>query len=435
MEPEQPTRPLWLDPAGAEPTAAQPAAGDPTAAGPETTEVPLEPPSSTSPPPPSPPNPMPPDEAPAGSGSSGWLKPAIAGAVVGALVAAGVAGGIVAASDDDAPRTAASVVRSSTKLEGEKLDVAGVLAEVEKGVVAIHVEGTQQTPLGLRRGEAAGSGMIIDDEGLVLTNAHVVSGANTIEVTLFDGRDVAADLVGADSGNDVALIRLRETDDLTPVELGDSDELQVGDSVVAVGNALNLGATPTVTTGIVSALNRAIDADSVQLEDLIQTDAAINQGNSGGPLVNASGQVIGVNTAVATGQNAQNIGFALSINNVKTIVERVQSGGGDRATAFLGVSTASVAEVSEAVRERLDIERDSGAFVQEVVSGTAADDAGLEVGDVITKVDDDEVTTALDLIEAIQSHDPGDEVRITYERGGETRSTTVKLGSKAAANG
>jgi S1-C subfamily serine protease len=308
-----------------------------------------------------------------------------------------------------------------------------VLDAVEQGVVAIHVSGSTQAPFGGGRTESAGSGMIIDDEGLVLTNAHVVNGANSIQVTLADGRDIAADFVGASSSDDVALIRLRDTSDLSPVELGNSDELQVGDSVVAVGNALNLGATPTVTTGIVSALNRTIEAESQTLENLIQTDAAINRGNSGGPLVDANGRVIGVNTAIAA--DGQNIGFALSINEVKAIVDSVRKGGGDQSIAFLGVRTASIADVSAAVLERLNIDLDEGAFVQSVEPGTAAQEAGLEAGDVITEVDGTAVPTAAALTEAIQDHDPKDRVRITYVRDGASRTVTVTLGSKAAAAG
>jgi len=271
----------------------------------------------------------------------------------------------------------------------------------------------------------------------VIAVPFVFSGiAISVALVQFPGqtsRLYAADLVGASSSDDVALIRLRETADLTPVELGDSDELQVGDSVVAVGNALNLGATPTVTTGIVSALNRAIDAESEHLENLIQTDAAINRGNSGGPLVNAEGKVIGVNTAIAA--DGQNIGFALAINEVKAIIESVRNGGGDRTTAFLGVRTLSVADVSAAVRDRLGIDLDEGAFVQAVEPGTAAADAGLEAGDVITKVDDTTVRTAASLTEAIQDRKPGDQVRITYVRDGDTRTANVTLGSKADISG
>jgi putative serine protease PepD len=431
MEPEQPTRPLWLDPSAATPAEESPTTDLPPVEDLDA-EVPYaEDPAGTPPPPPmppSPPNPLPPDPTPAVAGGTGWLKPAIAGAVVGALVAAGVAGGIVAASDDDngSGSSVAAVTRSSSSLSGEKLDVAAVLDAVEQGVVAIHTSGSVEGP-------AAGSGMIIDDEGLVLTNAHVVRGASSIEVTLADGRDIAADLVGASSSDDVALVRLRETSNLSPVDLGNSDELQVGDSVVAVGNALNLGATPTVTTGIVSALNRTIEAEGESLENLIQTDAAINRGNSGGPLVNASGKVIGVNTAIAA--DGQNIGFALSINEVKAIVDSVRNGGGDQSVAFLGVRTASIADVSAAVLQRLNIDLDEGAFVQAVEPGTAAQDAGLEAGDVITEVDGAAVKTAAGLTEAIQGHDPQDKVRITYVRDGESTTVTVTLGSKAAASG
>ena len=419
MEPEQPTRPVWLDQPEVTPTE----------------ELPAPPPMPPAPPtPPSPPNPLP-AEADVPAAATGWLKPAIAGAVVGALVAAGVAGGIVAATKDDNTSTVRSaspvVTRQSAQLGGSKLDVASVLDAVEKGVVAINVQGTATNGFNSGTFDAAGSGMVIDSSGLVLTNAHVVSSANKITVTLYDGRNIDADLVGASSTDDVALIRLRDTSNLSPVKLGDSDKLQVGDSVVAVGNALNLGATPTVTTGIVSALNRSLDAENNEhLEKLIQTDAAINHGNSGGPLVDATGAVIGVNTAIAS--EGQNIGFALSINQVKTVIDSLRNGGGDKATAFLGVNSGNLSDVSQAVRDRLNIDGTSGAFVQQVVPGTAAERAGLEAGDVIVGVDNTTVKVATDLTRAILAHKPGDKVTIHYQRDGATHTTTATLGSRAA---
>jgi S1-C subfamily serine protease len=442
MEPEQPTRPLWLEPPTAPPTAATP--GPPTTAMPESTGIPVGPPPAppASPVPPSPPNPLPP-EADVPAKPTGWLKPAIAGAVVGALVAAGVSGGIVAATKDDnsSTRSSAPVVsRASTDLGGEKLNVASVLDAVEKGVVSINVQGTSGASGSRLRGgtfEAAGSGMIIDSSGLVLTNAHVVAGANNITVTLYDGTSISGTVLGASATDDVALVKLSKAPGVNAVTFGDSTKLQVGDAVVAVGNALNLGATPTVTTGIVSALHRSLDAENNEhLENLIQTDAAINHGNSGGPLVDATGKVIGVNTAVAS--SGQNIGFALSINNVKTVVDRLRSGGGDKAaptTTFLGVSTSNVSDVIPDVRDRLGITTDKGAFVQNVVAGSAADQAGLQAGDVITKIDSSSVTQASDVGRIVQGHKPGDTIQITYQRDGQSHTASATLGSRAVQPG
>ena len=422
---EQPARPLWLDPPTAPPLA-EPPAGPPVG------------PPPSSPPPPSPPNPLPsaPRHAAEPKPSSGWLKPALAGGIVGALVAAGVAGGIVAANDnnDGSSRAVPVVSRASSRLAGEHLDVAHVLDAVENGVVAIEVKGVQSNGFQSGTFEAAGSGMVIDSTGLILTNYHVVQDANQITVTLSDGSQKAADFVGSSASHDVALIHVRNVSGLDVVKLGDSSALQVGDAVVAVGNALALGGTPTVTTGIVSALNRTITADNGEtLDSLIQTDAAINHGNSGGPLVDANGEVIGINTAVA-GDNSQNIGFALSINSVKSLIESLRKGGGEvTAGAFLGVSTSDVGTVAAAVRDRLGITRDDGAFVQEVVSGSGAEAAGLQPGDVITSIGGKSVKQAADVVTDIGAHKPGDQVDITYERDGAKHTTTATLGSKPVA--
>jgi putative serine protease PepD len=357
------------------------------------------------------------------------------GAVVGALVAAAVAGGIVAANDDGGSTQSVAVTRASSRLAGEKLDIHGVLAAVQPGVVSIGVEGIQSN--GIRSGsfQAAGSGMVIDASGLVLTNAHVVNGASTITVSLSDGRALPADLVGSMTSNDVALVKIRNVSGLDTVKFGQSAALQVGDAVVAVGNALNLGSTPTVTTGIVSALHRTIEAETgVTLDNLIQTDAAINPGNSGGPLVDAEGDVIGVNTAIAgCTQNgcSQNIGFALSIDSVKPLIDTLKAGGGQvRGGAFLGVSTSDLSDVVAQVRDRFGITRDSGAFVQQVVPGSGADQAGLQPGDVITEVDGRSVKGAADVGAIIQDHKPGDKVKVVYERQGKSQTTTATLGSK-----
>jgi S1-C subfamily serine protease len=410
--PEEPTRPQWLD----EP----PPAGPPPA-----------------PPPESPPNPLPPvPPAPAASppGGAGWLKPALVGGVVGALIAAAVAGGIVAASDDDnstVRSVSPAVSRASSRLAGDKLDIAHVLDSVEHGVVSIKVQGPSNNILGTGSFEAAGSGMVIDSTGLILTNAHVVSGATNITAVLFDGREVPADLVGSSPSSDVALVHARGVSGLDVVKLGKSGALQVGDAVVAVGNALNLGATPTVTTGIVSALNRTLDDDTgnIHLQDLIQTDAAINHGNSGGPLVDADGEVVGMNTAIAG--DAQNIGFAISIDQIKPLIDKLRNGNGEvRGGAFLGVSSSDVSEVTSAVKDRFNVKRESGAFVTQVLSGSAADSAGLEPGDVVFEVDGRSVSGAASLASIVQDHSPGDKVAVKYDRDGETHTVTVTLGSR-----
>jgi putative serine protease PepD len=261
--------------------------------------------------------------------------------------------------------------------------------------------------------------MILTPDGEVLTNAHVVAGATSIKVNLA-GESQARDatLVAADADKDVALLRITGASNLKTVQLGNSGDLRVGDDVVAIGNALDLKGSFTVTRGIVSALNRSIDGESgSSLDGLIQTDAAINPGNSGGPLVNAAGQVVGINTAV-DGQ-AQNIGFAIAIDNVKPMLDSLRSGQSTAATsrAYLGVSTQAV-------------DGTPGATVVDVGQGTPAASAGLQVGDVILSIDNQQVNDPDGLSSAIGSHKPGDKVTVTYQRNGARRTAQVTLGTR-----
>ena len=412
-----PTRPAWSSAPSSPPTA-EPAparAPNPSAFAPA----------------PAPPAPPAPDRRRSGEGSR-W-RPALTGAIAGAAVV-----GVVLASAlalgvgfDRGSGVGVGFDRPRLALQGEELDIQGVINAVQPGVVSLNVEGVRDTQVGPQLIEGAGSGMVIEPDGLVLTNAHVISGARSITVTVSDGRELPADLVGSiSSSSDVALVQIRGVSGLDTVTLGDSTAMQVGDDVVAVGNALNLGASPTVTTGIVSALNRSItEPNGANLENLIQTDAAINPGNSGGPLVNALGEVIGVNTAVAGG--AENIGFALSIDSVKPLIDVLRSGGGEvRGGAFLGISSADLANVNPAVLDRLGIERQDGAFVVEVSPGTAAAEAGLETGDVILALDGEAVQGSAEVSAAIIDREPGDEVEIRFLRNGEEQTVVATLGSR-----
>jgi putative serine protease PepD len=289
-------------------------------------------------------------------------------------------------------------------------------------VVSIHT--------GVRGGEAAGSGVVISSDGVVLTNAHVIEDADTIEVDFADGRTAEARLLGSLPEADVAVIQAEGLDQpVTAAELGTSADLQVGDSVVAIGNALNLGEAPSVTTGIVSALNRSIQTpDGDSLDDLIQTDAAINPGNSGGPLINSRGQVVGINTAILA--NAQNIGFALSIDSIRDIVEDLRAGKQvENVKPLLGVETVDVGNVSAEVADRYAIEVTSGAFVQRVTQGSGAEGAGLQQGDVIVEVDGSRVRSAEDVGQAVRAREPGDRVEIVYVRRGQEQRGTATLGS------
>jgi S1-C subfamily serine protease len=345
------------------------------------------------------------------------------------VVAALVAGGVVMATDDDDP-VAAPVAqqvlqRPSPPFNGEGMDIHEVLAAVDPSVVAIEIG--QEQPGGVF-GTGAGTGIILSADGLVLTNNHVVENADRINVRTEDGEEYRADLVDRSPAADVALVQLRNAQGLTPATLGSSDALRVGDEVLAIGNALGLEGTPSVTRGIVSAVERSIDAQGESLDNLIQTDAAINPGNSGGPLVNGAGEVVGMNTAIIA--QSQNIGFAIAIDSIKPLIENLRDGIG-----FLGVSTTAMADLDEATKQEFGVEGDEGLLVAEVSSGTAAEEAGLRTGDVVLSIDGQAVNASGDLGELIGAKNPGDQITLEYRRGDETRTVDVTLGSRADLEG
>jgi putative serine protease PepD len=252
----------------------------------------------------------------------------IAAAFLGVALVAGSAGGVVTRELEPSPTPSTTVVQtaSPSQLAGDSLDVAQVVAKVEPAVVSIEAS-TNQGPFA---STSAGSGIILTSDGEVLTNAHVVNGASSIKVTLNgESQSRTATLVGIDTSADLALLKITGASGLPTVTIGKSSDMAVGDDVVAIGNALALQGGPTVTSGIVSALNRSIDTGSGQMTGLIQTDASISSGNSGGPLVNAAGQVIGINSAAAASSQsttAQNIDFAIPIDKAMTVVEQLRSG-------------------------------------------------------------------------------------------------------------
>ncbi|MCX7619390.1 MAG: trypsin-like peptidase domain-containing protein [Acidimicrobiales bacterium] len=367
-----------------------------------------------------------------GTGSESSVKVALLAAVLAAAVATIVTSAFFLGAGygpSEARDRAVTMPRST--VAGRGLDVQSILERTEESVVAIHTGTT--TSRGVFGG--AGTGIVLSSDGLILTNAHVVGSLGDIRVTFSNGLEYDAELVGSIPDDDVALIQARGVSGLEPAELGSSENLQVGDEVLAIGNALNLGGKPTVTLGIVSAKDRTIHAPNITLEKLIQTDAAINPGNSGGPLINAEGQVVGVNTAIIS--DAQNIGFAIPIDIVKPLIEDIRNG---RATvtldsAFLGVSTTAVGDVNEAVIDQYGIRTNHGAFIQDVTPGSAAAAGGLREGDVITSIDGTEVKSSSDLGALIRSKQPGDTVTIEYERRGMRSRIEVTLKSRRDSGG
>ena len=297
---------------------------------------------------------------------------------------------------------------------GAELSTQELVAEVAPAVVSIVVETVsynwfwQAVPQ-----TGAGSGIIISSDGYIVTNNHVVEDAEKVTVTLSDGRTFDATVVGTDAQTDLAVVKI-DASNLSYLHfLSNSlEQLSVLDPVVAVGNALALPGGPTWTTGVVSNLGRSIEEETgVVLDDLIQTDAAINAGNSGGPLLDTAGQVVGINVAIAS--NAENIGFAISTDTIIPVVESLIAEG-KVVRPWLGVS---VMTVTPAVQRYYHLSVNAGALITSVSSGSPADEAGLRAGDVIVKIDDGDINTAAELTTAISSHHIGDQIEIVYYHG------------------
>lgn len=272
---------------------------------------------------------------------------------------------------------------------------------------------------------ASGSGFILTGDGYVLTNYHVIESSNSISVTLYDGKSYDAVLIGYDESSDIAVLKI-DAEGLTPVVLGDSDNLNVGDSVVAIGNPLG-ELTFSLTSGAVSALNREITLSNSVTMNLIQTDCAINSGNSGGALFNLYGEVIGITNAKysgsGTGASIDNIGFAIPINHVRGIVESIIENG-YVAKPYIGVSVTDVSE------ETMGYGLPAGAAVRDVSEDSPAEKAGLQVNDIITAVNGKEISGRTGLSEAVSAASVGDTLTLTVYRQGKTVSVDVTVGEQ-----
>ena len=347
-------------------------------------------------------------------------------AILAALLSliAGFVGGVIATQVDDSSSigddepytqvTAAPVISSeeSSEISG----VAEVAARLANSVVTI----SSQVEQAFSDGEATGTGVVITSNGEILTNAHVVDGATEVRVRFAgDTEPVVARVLAADIGNDLALLKVNASN-LVAATFAKPGSVRVGDQVVAIGYALALDGGPSVTTGIVSALKRTIFTESGALNSLIQTDAAISSGNSGGPLSNMRGEVIGINTAVARGDTnsaANNIGFAISVEETLAVLEqlRAQAAGTTRTEGFLGVS----------LEPRTD--GGVGSIIATVQPGSPAQEAGINVGDIVLAVDGEPVNGQAGLVAAIRDRNPGESIVIDLVRDDERVSVTATL--------
>ena len=267
-----------------------------------------------------------------------------------------------------------------------------------------------------------GSGVIISPDGYIVTNNHVIDGADSIQVTLNNNKSYTATIVGRDPDTDIALIKIK-AENLPVIKYGDSDNLKLGEWVLAVGNPFNL--TSTVTAGIVSAKGRSLNLDGgYKLESFIQTDAALNMGNSGGALVNTKGELVGITSAIVspTGTYSGN-SFAIPVNLVKkTVIDLRQYGRAQR--ALLGIN---IQEVTSDLAQKEKLENVSGVYVVSVVQGGAAQEAGIKAKDVIVKINDKDIATPAQLQETVGEHHPGDKIKITYFRSGNENTASVEL--------
>jgi putative serine protease PepD len=361
------------------------------------------------------------------------LKIAAAGA---AAVVLGAGGG-VAAYEIASGTATQTVVRQVTVTDSQPvansaLSVSALYDRVHQGVVTIKVTTSE--------GQALGSGFVIDSQGHIVTNDHVVDGASSISVEFSDGSTYDAELIGTDASTDIGVIKVdAPSSELTPLQLGDSSAVQVGDEVVAIGSPLGLN--ETVTSGIVSALNRTITSpNNFSINDAIQTDAAINHGNSGGPLLDLEGQVIGINSQIESDSGGNDgIGFAVPSNTVESVVSQLLATGKVE-HAYLGVG---IATITDALSSQLGLP--AGVEVTQVTSGGPAADAGLEAadattdvggqefptgGDVITAVDGKAVATSEELQSVIGAMKPGESASITYSRDGSEHTVQVTLGTR-----
>ena len=301
--------------------------------------------------------------------------------------------------------------------------ITEVVAKVKPSVVAINVKVVTYDIFNRpTKVEGAGSGWIVDKDGYIVTNNHVVEGADSLTVTLSDGSKFSAESIKTDPLTDLAVIKI-DAHNLPALDIGDSSQIGIGDWVVAVGNALGMGIS--ATSGIVSALDVSLSESADQtIHGLIQTDAAINPGNSGGPLVNMAGEVIGIDSIKIAQVGVEGMGYAISINEAMPIIKGLINTG-YIVRPWLGIGLATV---NKMVASFYNLAVDTGVLVTQVTPGGPADKAGLKAGDVITAIDSEEVASAGDLVQLINSYEVGQKVEITFWRGQTKNSVSLTLG-------
>ena len=377
-------------------------------------------------------------EAPAAAKKpSFWQKTGVK--ITALLLACAVVGGAAGYGGAALSSSGKTTIRQSNRTASEitvkqvsgqtLMSPAEVYASTVNSVVSINCSSVSTNIFGQSvQSASSGSGFIITQDGYIVTNHHVVSGASSVTVTLHDGREYPATVVGSDSDYDVAVLKINATD-LQPVTLGNSSSVNVGDSVLAIGNPLG-ELTFSMSQGIVSCCDRAINVDGTPF-NMIQVDASINPGNSGGPLMNLYGEVVGIVSAKYSSYSdttVEGLGFAIPIGDVQAIITDIMENGQVTDKPSFGITAGTMTEQMAA---QYQIEQKSGAFVYSVNKGGAGEKAGLRMGDVITKVDSTDIASMEDLTAAKKGHKAGDTVTVTYFRDGSSHTTSLTFDVKA----
>ena len=385
--------------------------------------------------------------------SSKAFKNGFIGGLLGGAVAVAGGVGIMAVTNPANQATTPATQASQTQVEPTKTstaaqgstDITKVVAEVKNAVVSVinkqstsrnSLSGTQQSS-GELATASEGSGVIYknaDGYAYIVTNYHVIANSQELEVLLADGTRSKAEIVGSDQWTDLAVIRIANTNVTTVAEFANSDDVQVGETAIAIGSPLGSEFATSVTQGIVSATNRSVatDVDGDGQEDwvvtAIQTDAAINPGNSGGALINSAGQVIGINSMKISKSSVEGMGFAIPSNEVVSIIKQLETDGKITRPA-LGISMVNLSSVNERVIEQLNLPRDvkNGVVIAEVMAKGSAKAAGLQAYDVIVEMDGQKIQGIQNLRKVLYSHKVGDKLEVTYYRNGKKQTTTISL--------
>ena len=376
-------------------------------------------------------------EAPAASKKpSFWHKTGVK--ITALLLACAVVGGAAGYGGAALSRSGKTTIQQSDRtaqevtvkqVSGQTLmSPAEVYASTVNSVVSINCSSVSTNIFGQSvESASSGSGFVITQDGYIVTNHHVISGASSVKVTMYDGSEYPATVVGSDSDYDVAVLKIDATG-LQPVTLGKSSDVNVGDTVLAIGNPLG-ELTFSMSQGIVSCCDRAINVDGTPF-NMIQVDASINPGNSGGPLMNLYGEVVGIVSAKYSSYSdttVEGLGFAIPIGDVQAIITDIMENGQITNKPSFGITAGTMTQQMAA---QYQIDQTSGAFVYSVNKGGAGEKAGLKMGDVITKIDSTDITSMEDLTAAKKGHKAGDTVTVTYYRDGQTQTTELTFDAK-----